>query len=446
VIKRRRNEPESSAEVPCGVYCRKSTEEGLDSTFSSMDNQREAAENYIRSQAHERWVCLPDRYDDGGFSGGSMDRPALKRLLADVESGKVRCVLVYRVDRLSRSLLDFSNMVATLDRHGASFVSVTEAFNTKTPVGRMTMNLMATFAEYERAVIRERTRDKMHAAKRKGKWVGGMLPLGYDLDSKNHRLVVNEKEAETVRTIYSLYADCQSLADTLEAMATRGIRSKRWTTLEDKSFGGGPWTKTRLSRLLSHPVYLGKVELRGTIYDGEQPAIVSEDLWHRVQGILRRNSRAGGRAVRNRHSALLRGILECGSCSNVLTHTYTRRHGKLYRYYSHGPAKTKCPTRNIPAAEVEAFVVERIQGIGRDPKLRALVLDQMRTHTPDVDPAELAEVLQRFTPIWAALAPREQARALQLLVSRVVHDGERQTLSITFRPTNLGSLMEVGAE
>ncbi len=279
--------------VRCAIYTRKSTEEGLDQAFNSLDARREAAEAYIASQKHEGWTCLPDRYDDGGFSGGSMDRPALRRLLTDVEAGRIDCILVYKVDRLSRSLLDFARIMATLDQHGVSFVSVTQQFNTTTSMGRLTLNILLSFAQFEREIIAERTRDKMSAARRKGKWFGGTPLLGYDVDPNGGRLLVNEAEAVRVRTIFQLYLEQESLLDTVHELKRRGWAAKSWTTRAGRTRGGKPFTKGTLFALLTNATYTGQVEFRGTVCPGEHAGIVDAAVWERVQRLLRCNYRAG---------------------------------------------------------------------------------------------------------------------------------------------------------
>src|SRR5580704_4098780 len=216
--------------VRCAIYTRKSTEEGLEQEFNSLDAQRESAEAFIRSQTHEGWTCLPDRYDDGGFTGGNMQRPALRRLLMDIEAGKMDCVLVYKVDRLSRSLLDFARMMQAFEEHGVSFVSVTQQFNTATSMGRLVLNVLLSFAQFEREIIAERTRDKVAATRRKGKWSGGTPLLGYDLDPRGGRLLVNDEEAVRVRAIFALYLEYQSLLPLVQELERRGWLSKRWQT------------------------------------------------------------------------------------------------------------------------------------------------------------------------------------------------------------------------
>src|SRR2546428_2873651 len=244
------------APVRCAIYTRKSTDEGLDRDFNSLDNQREAAENYIRSQRHEGWEVLPDRYDDGGFSGGNLERPALKRLLADIEAGKVQRIIVYKIDRLSRSLLDFARLAEFFEAHGASIVSVTQQLDTSTSMGRLTLNMLLSFAQFEREMVSDRTRDKMHAARRRGKWTGGMPPLGYDVPPEGRRLVVNREEAEQIRAIFGLYAENPSLVAASQELNRRGWRRKSWTTKDGRQREGKPWDAANLRRLLTDPIFI----------------------------------------------------------------------------------------------------------------------------------------------------------------------------------------------
>jgi site-specific DNA recombinase len=382
----RRADPKPTT-TRCAVYTRKSTEEGLDQEFNSLDAQREAAEAYIASQKHEGWVCLADAYDDGGFTGGNMDRPALKRLMADVEAGRVDCVVVYKVDRLSRSLLDFARIMEVLDKHRVSFVSVTQQFNTSTSTGRLMQNVLLSFAQFEREIIAERTRDKMSAARRRGKWVGGVPVLGYDVDPQGGRIVVNEAEAKRVRVIFDLYVEKESLTETLRDVNRRRWTTKVWVTKKGKARGGTPFEKNTLFHLLTNAIYVGKVDHRGTVYAGEHAAIVDEAVWDRVQKLLRRNGNAGGRATRNKHGALLRGLLRCAPCDAAMTHTYSQRGERRYRYYVCSRAQKQgwnsCPTKSLPAGEIEKFVVDRVRAIGTDTTLRAEVLRQARAATQE---------------------------------------------------------------
>ncbi|MFW6115852.1 MAG: recombinase family protein [Chloroflexota bacterium] len=364
--------------VRCAIYSRKSTEEGLEQDFNSLDAQREAAEAFILSQRSEGWAALPERYDDGGFSGGDMDRPALQRLLRDAEAGRIDCVVVYKVDRLSRSLLDFARIMGIFDQHGVSFVAVTQQFNTTTSMGRLTLNILLSFAQFEREMIAERTRDKMHAARRKGKWIGGCPPLGYDIHPDGGRLLVNDAEAGQVRRIFKLYLEQRSLGRVIQILNAWGWTTKSWTTRKGKRREGTLWTKSKLYRLLTNALYIGKIKFKGEVLQGEHEAIVDERDWGRVQEILAHNGRNGGADVRNKYGALLKGIIHCAACDAPMVHAYSCKRNKRYRYYVCSKAQQRgwqtCPSKSMPAGEVEQFVVQRIRGIGKDPCLFAETL------------------------------------------------------------------------
>lgn len=366
----------------CAIYTRKSTDEGLEQTFNTLDAQRDAAEAFIRSQRSEGWVVLPDMYDDGGFTGANMDRPALQKLLQDVRDGFVDCVMVYKVDRLTRSLLDFSRIIEVLDKHGVTFVSVTQQFNTTNSLGRLTLNILLSFAQFEREMISERTRDKMSAARRKGRWVGGIPMLGYDLGDKGAGLVVNGDEASRVRAIFDLYLEHGSLIPVVQELNRRDWRMKAWTTRIGTSAGGHEFTKNRLHSLLTNMVYVGKVEFGGQIYQGEQESIVEPGIWQSVQDRLRYNSKTGGRQIRNKYGAVLKGILHCGSCDVGMVHTYTQKApNKLYRYYvcvnAHQKGYNQCQTRSVSAPVIEQAVVEQIRGIAANPDVVGDVVRQL---------------------------------------------------------------------
>lgn len=395
--------------VCCAVYTRKSTEEGLEQEFNSLDAQRESGENYIKAQVEEGWVCLPDRYDDGGFSGGNMERPALKRLLADVAAGKVDCIVVYKVDRLSRSLLDFAKMVETFDRHDVSFVSVTQLINTSTSMGRLMLNVLLSFAQFEREIISERTRDKIAAARRKGKWSGGMPLLGYDVDPRGSKLIVNEDEAVRVRAIFELYLEYQSMITTITELDRRGWVTKRWLTRKGHERGGKQFTKCSLYKLLTNVTYTGKIRYKDEIHEGEHAAIVDRELWQRVQMLLGRNGRTGGAAVRNKFGALLKGILRCVPCGCAMSPSHSTKNGKKrYRYYVCTNAQKRgwhtCPSKSIPAGEIERFIVEQIKCVGRDPILFNETVAQARSQGQSQVAALEAErkALERELSRWNA--------------------------------------------
>jgi site-specific DNA recombinase len=366
------SKPPEKRTTRCAIYTRKSTDEGLDSDFNSLDAQRESAEAYIKSQAGEGWVALPEHYDDGGFTGGNMERPALYRLLEDVQNDKVDCVVVYKVDRLSRSLIDFSRIIDVLDKHEVSFVSVTQQFNTSNSIGRLTLNILLSFAQFEREIIAERTRDKMCAARKKGKWIGGYPMLGYDIAPKGGKLIINPEEAGRVREILWLYLQHQSLTRLAQELNTRGWTTKSWIKKNGKRRLGKPFTKTHLHSLLTNMVYLGKIEHQGEVYEGEHEAILDEALWTKVQQVLESNPQTKGNKQRNRHGALLRGAVVCGSCQKPMYHSYTKKGGnKLYRYYICETAQklgySQCPTKSVSAPAIENFVLEKIKNIGKSP-------------------------------------------------------------------------------
>lgn len=370
------------SKVRCAVYTRKSTEKNLDRDFNSLDAQREACEAFIASQAAEGWTLVEEEYSDGGYSGATAERPALERLLRDVDAGKVDCIVVHRVDRLSRSLLDFAQIIEKLNRRGVAFVSVTQQFNTSNSMGRLTLHILLSFAQFEREMIAERTRDKIAASKRRGKWCGGHPPMGYDTDSTGGRLVVNKDEADRVRQIFDLYVEKGSLLSVVDDLRRQGMTTKTWTSRRGRPWRGRLFDKTALSRLLRNRVVIGEIDYKGEVYAGEHEAIVPIETWRRVQEMLAKHGRSGGTEVRNKHNALLKGVLRCGPCASAMTPTHANRKGRKYRYYScvrsQKMGATMCPTRSVAAGDIEAFVVERIRGIGSDPALVAETVAQAR--------------------------------------------------------------------
>jgi len=393
--------------IRCAVYTRKSTEEGQ-RQFTSLDAQREAGEAYIASQQHDGWLCLPDRYDDGGFTGGNMDRPALARLLSEIRAGKIDCVVVYKVDRLSRSLLDFAKMMETFDKHHISFVSVTQQFNTATSMGRLVLNILLSFAQFEREIISERTRDKIAATRRKGKWTGGPALLGYDLDPRAAQLKVNPKEAARVRAIFELYLQHRALGPTVRELARRRWRTKQRQNRDGAKCGGRRFTRPTLHRLLTNVTYTGKVRYQNELYAGEQPALVPLETWQHVQDLLRNNCGSVRGRVENRSGALLQGLLYCTACACAMTPTSSKHGGKRYRYYlccgAHRRGRQSCPAKSIPAWAIEETVLEQIQT--RDPHV------DVRTE-----------------------APSAQLHLVRLWIGRVDYDAAQNKVAITFNPT-----------
>ena len=347
------------APVRCAIYTRKSTEEGLEQAFNSLDDQREACAAYVKSQQHEGWTLLPDYYDDGGISGGTMDRPAMQRLLADVREGKVDVIVVYKVDRLTRRLVDFARIVEALDEAGASFVSVTQAFNTTNSMGRLTLNLLLSFAQFEREVTSERIRDKIAASKRKGIWMGGPVPIGYDVVDR--KLAINLEEAEMVRLIFTRYLAAQSLESLAEDLADRGVRSKQRVTRNGRRFGGTPFRPGGLRHILGNRIYLGEVNHKGQVHPGEQEAIIDRALWDKVQARL---SGASKRPRTGNISARAGRIF--GAEGKRLHSAHGKKHGKRYRYYVSSTRDNRNGWR-LPAGDIEALVQQCLASFLSDP-------------------------------------------------------------------------------
>jgi DNA invertase Pin-like site-specific DNA recombinase len=348
--------------VRCSIYTRVSTDQGLDQEFNSLDAQYEASKSYIRSQAHAGWTQIRNRYDDGGFSGGDTDRPALQQLLEDVRAGKIDVIVVYKVDRLTRSLADFAKLVELFDKHSVSFVSVTQQFNTTTSMGRLTLNVLLSFAQFEREVTSERIRDKIAASKRKGLWVGGMAPLGYD--TKDRQITVNESEAETVRTIFRRYLDLGSLNLLMADLRQQNIVTKRRALKTGKTIGGIPFTRGPLAHLLRNRFYIGEVKFKGDILPGEQPAVLERDLFEAVQAKLTEQANSYTTA-RMQSEALLAGRL-FDDRENRMGPTYARKKGIKYRYYLSsalvdGRSDEVGTVNRVPAAEIETVVARTVR-------------------------------------------------------------------------------------
>jgi site-specific DNA recombinase len=325
------------ARVRCAIYTRKSSEEGLEQEFNSLQAQREACEAFINSQRHEGWVSLPAAYDDGGFSGATMERPALQRLLADIIAERVNTIVVYKIDRLTRSLADFAKIVEILDARGASFVSVTQQFNTTTSMGRLTLNILLSFAQFEREVIGERIRDKIAASKRKGMWMGGVPPLGYRAEDR--KLVVIDSEAEIVRAMFRRYVELGSVRLLKEELEARGIKSKAWATASGRIIGGKPFSRGALYLILRNRTYLGAIVHNGQSHPGEHTPIIDELLWDAAQTRLASNTAERNSATRIRQPSLLTGMLfDCSG--NSMTPTHAVKKGRRYRYYVSRPLIT----------------------------------------------------------------------------------------------------------
>ena len=396
----------------CAIYTRKSSEEGLEQEFNSLHAQREACEAYIASQRSEGWVVLRDQYDDGGVSGGTLERPGLKALMQDIEDGLIDVVVVYKIDRLSRSLADFAKLVEVFDRTSVTFVSVTQQFNTTTSMGRLTLNILLSFAQFEREVIGERIRDKVAASRKRGIWMGGYVPLGYDVQDR--KLLVNEAEAASVRRIFERFVELGSATVLARELRGDGFRNKQGTLI-DKGY---------LYRLLNNRVYRGEAVHKGKAYPGEHDAIIDEALWDQVHAILKESPRKRANNSRSRTPALLKGLI-FSDTGAAMTPTSTKKGAKLYRYYvsmdvirNRETGEETAPMR-LAAGMVEDAVVTEVRRILQTPEVVSQVLVALKKEQAAVSEADAIAALHEFKALWAQLFPAEQARIIQLLVLRV---------------------------
>ncbi len=424
--------PATIRKLRCAVYTRKSSEEGLDMEFNSLDAQREACEAFIASQRAEGWVPVRDRYDDGGISGGTLERPALRRLVADIQEGLVDVVVVYKIDRLSRSLVDFTKLVEVFDANNVTFVSVTQSFNTTTSMGRLTLNILLSFAQFEREVIGERIRDKVAASRKRGMWMGGYVPLGYDV--RERKLVVNDAEATLVRRIFQGFVETESCTKLVQVLRAEGATTKR----------GRPLTKSDVYRILSNRVYLGEAVHKGTAYPGEHDAVVTQAQWDAVHAVLEVSPRVRVNRTRNTTAPLLRGLI-FDSDGRAMSPSHSRgRGGQMYRYYVSqavlkGGATERPAIARLPAGEIEAAVVAQVRALLRQPEMVVGTWRAARATAPDVTEQEVLQALERIEPLWDELFPAERARIVRLLVDRV--DVRADGAAVRLRLDGLGSLV-----
>ncbi|MCE5322418.1 recombinase family protein [bacterium] len=360
----------------CAIYTRKSTEKGLEQEFNSLDAQREACEAYIASQRHEGWIALTEHYDDPGFSGGNIERPGLKKLMRDIERGKIDCVVFYKLDRLSRSLLDFVKLAEFFDQHKVTFVSITQQFSSTTAMGRLILNILLSFAEFERAISAERVRDKIAAAKRKGKYLGGTPAYGYDVDYKKTKLIVNQEEAKLVREVFKRFIETGSCLEIARELNSKGIPTKSWTTKNGSFHQGGPWNTQHLYRVLNNRTYLGETVHKDKSYPGEHEAIVPKSLWEKVQQIFSSGTARKKGQETHEVKSLLRGIIRCGHCDKSMVGTYTRKKNKIvYRYYTCSSVikngYSSCSVRSVPAGEIEKAVIGQVRALLQSPEVIA---------------------------------------------------------------------------
>lgn len=363
------------------IYTRKSTDAKMEQEVHSLSVQRASAESFVAAQKHQGWECMEEHFDDNNISGATLERPALTRLKGLIREGKIHVVVVHRLDRLSRSLSQFLELMDFFDRHGVALVSVTQNINTGDAMGRLMLQIIMSFAEFEREMIRDRVTDRMHAARKKGRYIGGRVVLGYRVKPEGGELEIDELEAIRVREIFELYLELRSIKATVHELERRDWRNKKWVTRKGTVCGGNAFTISSLHNLLTNPIYIGKVTLKGEIYEGKHDGILDPQLFERVQSVLKSNSVQKGNRKRNSHAALLKGLLTCKSCETAFVHTYTRKQGRMYRYYTCGNKRMNgaeaCPSPSIPAGEIESLVVEQLMSIGTNPELQNEVYRQL---------------------------------------------------------------------
>jgi DNA invertase Pin-like site-specific DNA recombinase len=431
--------PETT-KLRCAVYTRKSSEEGLEQQFNSLDAQREACEAYIASQVGEGWQLVKTRYDDGGLSGGTMERPALLHLLADIKARRVDVVVVYKVDRLTRSLADFAKIVEVFDGHGVSFVSITQQFNTTTSMGRLTLNMLLSFAQFEREVTGERIRDKIAASKRKGMWMGGFVPLGYE--AKDRSLVVNETEAETVRTLFRLYLAQGSVRRVKEEADQLRLVSKL-RPAEGRMRGGRPLSRGYIYKLLGNPLYAGRIAHKDAVYDGQHAPIIDSKTWDAVQARLTANAKQRIAGAGATAPSLLAGLLY-DDRSNRLSPSHAVKSGRRYRYYVSQALLQDANTTagsvvRLPAQEIEAVVCGRIRALLKD---RAALIDELGGSDRSLRQQQrLITAGARQAAAWPQLTQQEQRTLLAAVVTRITIRGEEIEIALSrsrLRETLLG--------
>jgi len=416
----------------CAIYTRKSSEEGLDMEFNSLDAQRESCEAYIASQRSEGWACMRENYNDGGFSGGTLDRPGLKMLLEDIEAGLVDVIVVYKIDRLSRSLMDFAKLVEVFDRNNVTFVSVTQAFNTTTSMGRLTLNILLSFAQFEREVTGERIRDKVAASRAKGMWMGGFVPMGYDVVGR--KLVINDAEAATVRDIFQRFVELGSATLLTRELVANGTLNKR----------GKPIDKGFLYKLFRNRLYLGEAVHKGTSYPGEHQGIIEPQLWDQVHAILQESPRQRAANTRTRVPALLKGLIFTDR-GIAMTPTFTKKGSRHYRYYTSMDAirNRACEGRDafvrLNAGLVENAVVQQIRVLVRTPEVAAKVAVVLQDCASVSNDNDVVAALSDFDSLWSSLFPAEQARIARLLIDRVIVS--QQGLTVDLRTDGLSSVV-----
>ena len=411
-------------EIRCAVYTRKSTDEGLEKEFNTLEAQREASENFIKSQKHQGWVLIDEHYDDGGFSGGNMKRPALERLMHDVEAGKVDMIVVYKIDRLTRSLTDFAKMVDIFDKYHCSFVSVTQNFNTADSMGRLTLNMLLSFAQFEREIGAERVRDKVAASKKKGIWMGGGIPYGYQVI--NRKLIIKPEEAQEIKFMFESYLQYKSAQTVSRLMEEQGYKNL---------------ARTAIVRMLKNPIYMGKIKHKDQLYDGQHEGIVSEEVFNAAQQVCEtRPSTQRACLYKNNEVGIMRGLLTCGCCHCSMTPTACKTRGVKRYYYTSTAAKLhgyhKCTNGAVPLAAMDECMIKIVSQLFQDPKVFQALIERVAPNKT----MELLRVLRTPEKVFYKLADRYKLLLMRLLITGVTVNCE--TMEINWTDLGLSLLPE----
>ncbi len=426
-----KKEPQIIKPVYCAIYTRKSTTDGLEKEFTTLDAQRESAESYINSQKSQGWIALSDQYNDGGFTGADTNRPGLQQLINDIKLGKINCIVVYKVDRLSRSLLDFTRLLEFFEEYKVTFVSITQHFDTNSSMGRLTLNVLLSFAQFEREMISERTRDKIGAARRKGKWTGGVPPLGFDVNKEKRKLIINEQEAKLVCKIYEIYLGVNSILITTMRLNEQGYATKKYVSQSGKSCGGVKFTKNTINRLLMNPLYIGKVAYYGQLYEGEHEGIINEELFKKTQERISYN-RINRKIKKNAKCAgLLSQLLRCKVCACPMIHTYSAKSKtKKYRYYVCLRAQklgyATCPTRSVNAQDIEETVID--------------LLPEIEAKNDELLDSKYKGVITKVLSIWQSLIADEKHRTLKHLLKSIDYNAETGSLGFNLNEKGIYTL------
>lgn len=404
--------------VRCAIYTRKSNEEGLEKEFNTLEAQRESGENYIKSQVHQGWTIIEKHYDDGGFSGGNMNRPALQELLNDIKEGLVDMVVVYKIDRLSRSLLDFTKMIDVFDKANCSFISVTQNFNTADSMGRLMLNVLLSFAQFEREISGERIRDKIAATRKKGMWTGGRVALGYDVVNK--KLVINEKEAKIVRYVFNRYLEMPS-----EDKIANELNEKGW---KPKMVKGSKTSKIFypkiISNMVKNPIYTGHIKFKDMLYSGEHQAIITDELFDAVSKIKQTKQTGGQPTIEYYDDSLLKDVLECGCCQSPMSVTTVKRGNKRYRYYlshhAHRYGRSKCKLGPVSASELEMLIIHTIKPLFKNPSFIQELANETKVMDISCQEREAFDAMKSFEIIFSSLTLSGQREIINLLINKIV--------------------------